>query len=203
MRAFIIRRLLQSILVIFIVSLLVFFLIRFLPGDPILIYLSNQELATLTMEQVEELKHKLKLDRPIIVQYFVWWRDMCQGDMGKSLFYSEEVFTLLKERFPVTAYLGILSFMLCTALGITAGTVSALRRTKAIDTITTLLANAGICVPIFWLGILLIYLFGLKLHFLPLYGFTSPFENFWMSIKQAILPVICLSIFSIASMKIL
>ena len=141
MRTFIIRRLIQSILVILIVSLLVFFLIRFLPGDPILIYLSQQELATLSMEQVKELKHELRLDRPIIVQYFAWWHDMFKGDMGKSLFYSEDVSTLLVERFPVTLYLGILSFILSTVLGITAGTVSALRRTKAIDTITTLLAD--------------------------------------------------------------
>jgi len=68
-----------------------------------------------------------------------------------------------------------------------------------LDTILTFLANIGICIPVFWLGILLIYLFGLKLHFLPLYGYTSPFINFGMSTKQIILPVICLSIFSISA----
>lgn len=199
MSAFILRRLIQSIFIILLVSLLVFFLIRFLPGDPILIYLAQEEYQTLTMEQIKEMKSRLGMDRPIIVQYFSWLKDIFNAELGTSLFYQEDVSTLLRERFPVTIYLGILAFLFSGLIGITAGTVSALRRGKVIDTFITLLANAGICVPIFWMGILLIYLFGLKLHFLPLYGFTSPFDNFWMSIKQSILPVICLAIFSIAS----
>lgn len=199
MSTFIIRRLIQAILVIFLVSLLVFFLVRFLPGDPILIYLAKEEYQTLTMKQINEMKSRLGMDRPIIVQYFSWLNDIFHTNMGTSLFYQEEVSKLLKERFPVTLYLGILAFILSSLIGITAGTVSALRRGKVTDTIITLLANAGICLPIFWMGILLIYLFGLKLQFLPLYGFTSPFDDFWVSIKQSILPIICLAIFAIAS----
>jgi peptide/nickel transport system permease protein len=200
MTAYILRRIIQSILVILIVSIIVFFLIRFLPGDPILIYLSEREFSSLTAEQIQAAKHEYGIDRPLLVQYFSWWSDILHGDMGNSLFYNESVSKLMAERIPVTLHLGISAFILSCIFGVSIGTITAIRRARAIDTILTFLANIGICVPVFWLGILLIYLFGLKLNFLPLYGYTSPFDDLWMSTKQSILPVISLSIFSIAAL---
>lgn len=199
MTTFIIRRLIQSIFVILIVSVIIFCLIRLLPGDPILIYLSGREFSSLSTEQIQTARHQYGIDRPMVVQYFSWWNDIFHGDMGNSLFYNEHVSELMAERIPVTLHLGISAFVLSCILGVSVGTITAIRRASATDTILTFFANIGICVPVFWLGILLIYLFGLKLHFLPLYGYTSPFVDFWMSTKQAILPVISLSIFSIAA----
>lgn len=199
MTTFILRRLIQAIFVVLIVSVVIFFIIRLLPGDPILIYLSEREFSSLTAEQIQAAKHQFGIDRPLVVQYFSWWNDILHGDMGNSLFYNEKVTRLMAERIPVTLHLGISAFILSCILGVSVGTITAIRRARAIDAILTFLANIGICVPVFWLGILLVYLFGLKLHFLPLYGYTSPFVDFWMSTKQAILPVISLSIFSIAA----
>jgi peptide/nickel transport system permease protein len=199
MTTYILRRAIQSILVVLIVSIVIFCLVRFLPGDPILIYLSQRQQSELTMEQVEAARHEYGIDRPIIVQYFSWWNDIFHGDLGNSLFYSEQVSDLMAERVPVTLYLGISSFLISCIVGISIGTITAIRRGSLIDTIATFLANIGLCIPVFWLGILLLYLFGLKWHVLPIYGYTSPFTNFGMSIKQAILPIFCLSIFSIAA----
>jgi peptide/nickel transport system permease protein len=199
MVTYIVRRLIQAFIVVIVVSLLVFVVIRFLPGDPVLMYLSREEFTNLSLEEVEHVRHELGLDRSLLVQYFNWLSDLSQGHLGTSLFYREDVASLLAQRVPITLHLGILAFIISAIIGIAMGTISALRRGKAIDTLTTLLANIGITMPIFWLGILLIYLFGLKLQFLPIYGYTSPFTDFWLNTKQVILPVICLALFPLAS----
>jgi len=96
--------------------------------------------------------------------------------------------------------LGVWSFIISSILGVAIGVICALRRGKWIDSVLTVLANLGITVPSFWVGILLIYFFSLKLRWLPTGGYTSPFSDFWLSTKQIIMPVFCLSLFSIASL---
>jgi len=91
------------------------------------------------------------------------------------------------------------AFVVSNILGIVVGLIAAIRRGTWIDTVVTGLAYLGVCIPVFWLGILMIYAFGYKLHLLPIAGYTSPFDNFWLSTKQIIMPVICLSIFGVAS----
>ena len=199
MTTYIVRRLILALIVIVIVTLLVFITIRLLPGDPILLYLSREDFSNLTLEQIQQVRHEFGLDKPLHIQYIDWVAGLFQGDMGMSLFYREDVGVLLGQRAPVTFYLGIIAFIISTIFGIGMGMLSALRRGKATDTVTTVLANIGITAPIFWVGILLIYLFGLKLQFLPIFGFTSPFTDFWLSTKQIILPVFCLAIFPIAA----
>jgi len=199
MGTYIIRRLIQSVFVIIIVTCLVFVVIRFLPGDPILVYLSQQQVDTFTIEQLNKARAEFGLDKPIPVQYIYWIKDLFRGDLGMSLFYREHVSALIAERVPVTLYLGLIAFVISQILGITFGTISALRRGSRTDTAVTLVANLGITVPIFWLGILLIYFFGLKLNWLPRFGYTSPFVDFVQSLRQAILPVICLAIFPLAA----
>jgi peptide/nickel transport system permease protein len=199
MVAYIVRRLIQSVFVIILVTFMVFFVIRFMPGDPILIYLSQEERDLLTIEDINAARHEYGLDKPLPVQYIEWIGNLARGNLGMSLFYGENVGTLIAERAPVTLYLGLIAFVLSHLLGIVAGTISALRRAGWVDTVVTVLANLGITVPIFWLGILLIYVFGLKAGWLPRFGYTSPFVDFVQSLRQAILPVVCLGIFPLAS----
>jgi len=175
---------------------------RLLPGDPLLIYMaqhSQQNLQDLPPEVLEQLRHEFGLDKPLPVQYVNWILGILRGDMGDSFFYGQDVGTLLLQRFPVTVYLGILALIVSSIVGLTAGMLAAIRRGKWVDSIVTPLTYIGVCIPIFWLGILMIYVFGLKLNFLPIAGFTSPFDDFVLSIKQAIMPVICQSIFGVAS----
>jgi peptide/nickel transport system permease protein len=120
-------------------------------------------------------------------------------DFGDSFVYSMPVRTILWERLPVTINLGLYAFVFSTLLGIMGGLLAAVKRGQWADRIVTPLSYIGICIPVFWLGILMIYVFGLKLNWLPIIGYTSPFDDLWMSIKQAVMPVICLTIGALAA----
>lgn len=200
MTTYIIRRLIQTLFVLFMVTLVIFLAMRLLPGDPLVIYLGqSQQLSSLSEEGIEKLRHQFGLDRPIWVQYVKWVYGVIRGDFGDSIFYNQPVSRLLLERYPVTIHLGLMAFLLSTFLGILAGLLAAIRRGQWADRVVTPLTYIGITVPIFWLGILMIYIFGLKLNWLPIIGYTSPLKDFWMSTKQAIMPVICLSIGALAA----
>jgi peptide/nickel transport system permease protein len=191
---FIIRRIVLTLIVLLIVSFLSFSLIHVMPGDPAATMLGLDARP----EQIQELRHELWLDRPFIVQYGHWLGNVLQGDLGNSLMYKDPINGIFAQRLPVTLYLSLWAFILSTGLGIFLGIVCAVRRGSALDQLVSVAANVGIAIPVFWLGILSIYYFGLKLGWLPLQGWTSPFDNFILSTKQAILPVIMLAIPGIA-----
>jgi peptide/nickel transport system permease protein len=199
MTAYIIRRLMQGILVIVLVSIFVFLLMRLLPADPLMLYIAQNQLDQISPEDYHALQVKFGLDKPVPMQYLDWMSGLFRGDLGTSIFYNEKVSNLLTERLPVTAYISILALIVAIILGVSAGVISALRRGGTIDTIVTTLANFGISVPVFWLGVLLIYFLGLYLRVLPIQGFTSPFTDFSLSIRQLIMPVFCLSVTAMAS----
>jgi peptide/nickel transport system permease protein len=199
MAGYIIRRLIQCIVIIFMVTLGLFFSMRLLPGDPLLMIINREQLGELTQERLDQLREEHGLNRPIIVQYFSWISDTVHGDLGTSITYTSPVTGLLKKRIPITFHLGILSFIIAHVIGIVVGIISAIRRGTRLDTGLTVLANLGITIPTFWLGIMLIYLFAMELHWLPTMGYTSPFDDFWQSSKQLIMPVFCLSVLPLAS----
>jgi peptide/nickel transport system permease protein len=199
MTTYIVRRLLMALVVLFIVSLIVFFVMRLLPGDPLVIFMGQQAgSGSVSEEQLEHLRVQYGLDKPLPVQYLNWLAGIFQGDLGKSIYYHEDVGKLLLERFPVTLHLGLLAYILSSVGGIALGGLAAIRRGTWIDTLATTIANIGITIPVFWLGIMMIYLFGLKLDWLPIAGYTSPLDDFWLSTKQAVMPVVCLAITGLA-----
>lgn len=194
MGIFIIRRLILSLVVIWIVTILSFLLVHIMPGDPAAIMLG----AEASQEQIDTLRHELLLDQPLVAQYGRWLGNVINGNFGKSLKYQENVRDLIAQRLPITIYLSILALVLSVIIGISAGIICAVRRGSILDSVITILANTGISIPMFWLGILGIYLFGLKLGWLPIQGYTSPLDNFWLSLRKTIMPVICLAVPSIA-----
>jgi peptide/nickel transport system permease protein len=199
MGAFIIRRILQMILVLLIISVIVFLMLRLLPGDPILMYLTQQDASTVTQEQVDKIRHDVGLDRPLYIQYFDWLGKTLRGDLGNSIIHRGRVMDDVKKRLPITLHLGLLAFMLSIIVGIPLGIITAVRRGKWIDNVLTSFGNMGNSLPNFWIGVLLIYLFGYKLDLLPIYGYTSPFIDFWKNLQEIIMPVFALSIPGIAS----
>jgi peptide/nickel transport system permease protein len=199
MIAYIIRRFIQSLFVLLLVSIIVFLALRLLPGDPIYLLLTSEEVQIKTEEEIQVLRHEYGLDNPLYIQYLEWLSGVVHGDFGTSLRFHFSVGALMLERIPLTIHLGVLAFILAHVAGIGAGVVCAVRRGKWLDTVVTIFANLGITVPIFWLGIMMIYLFALFLGLLPVMGYTSPFDNFWMSTKQLIMPVVCLAIMPMAS----
>jgi peptide/nickel transport system permease protein len=200
MTTYIIRRLIQAVVVLLIVTLLVFFVMRLLPGDPLVIYISQSaNLETMPPELVEQLRHQFGLDKNIMVQYFDWITGIFQGDFGTSIFYHDDVSVLIAERFPRTIHLSVTALIVGAVLGIPAGLFAAIRRGRWLDKVITPLTYVGLTIPVFMLGILLIYIFGLRLDWLPIAGYTSPFDNFWLSTQKIVMPVICLSVFAIAA----
>ena len=200
MTTFIIRRLIHGLVVLFLVTLIVFFVMRLLPGDPLLIYVAQTaNLQAMPPEMLDKLRHEFGLDKPIIVQYTNWLWGISRGDFGTSIFYREKVGRLMLERFPVTLHLGLLAFIVGAILGLLAGLIAAIRRGKWVDKVVTPLTYVGITIPVFWLGILLIYAFGLKLGWLPISGYTSPLDDFWLSTRQIVMPVLCLAVFGLAA----
>jgi peptide/nickel transport system permease protein len=195
---YILRRVIQSIIVMLLVSIMVFIGMRQLPGDPIYMMFNPNQLESLSQEDITKLRHEAGLDRPMPVQYLDWFTGLFKGDLGKSILTGEPVSHDIVQRIPITACIGLLAFFIAVIIGIPAGIITAIRRGTWLDTVVTTLANIGITIPIFWLGIMLMYVFAVKFHLLPTSGFTSPFDNFWLSVKGLIMPVFCLSIFSIA-----
>jgi peptide/nickel transport system permease protein len=155
---YIIRRILQALIVLLIVTVIVFFLMRLLPGDPLLIFIGQQS-STQAMppEQVEALRHQYGLDKNLMAQYFSWVGGVFKGNFGSSIYYHEKVGRLLKERLPITAYIGFLSLVFGAVSGIIIGIWAGVKRSKWPDKIITPLTYIGITVPQFWLGILMIY----------------------------------------------
>jgi peptide/nickel transport system permease protein len=200
MVAYIVRRLLIGVVVLVLVTVLVFSVMRLLPGDPLSLFIASSQVQSYTPEQIVELRHEYGLDKSLPMQYIDWMGGVLRGDLGKSISRGEDVRYLISKRLPITMYLGILAFVLSAILGVTFGVICALRRGKWADTVVTVLANIGITVPAFWVGILLIYLFTLQFGLLPSGSFTSPFDDFWLSLRKTIMPVWCLSLFSIASL---
>jgi len=200
MTGYIIRRLIIGVIVLLIVSMLVFVVLRELPGDPIFLYIAENRYTSLTPEDLQALRVQYGLDRSLPVQYVQWLNKVVHGDFGTSILYRNNVAGLIKGALPITISLSVLAMLVSAFLGILFGALSALRRGKWLDSVVTMWANLGITAPGFWVAIIMMYIFALKLHWLPPFGYTSPFTDFGMYVKQAIMPVICLAIFPIGAL---
>lgn len=167
-----------------------------IPGDAAVTMLGTEA----SMDEINALRRELWLDKPFLVQYGHWLSNALKGDLGKSVAYRDPVVELFAKRLPITCYLAFWAFIFSTATGISAGVYCAVRRGSLLDQLVILFANVGFAIPIFWLGILSIYFFGLRLNWLPIQGYVSPFDGILSSTRHAILPVILLAVPSIAVM---
>jgi peptide/nickel transport system permease protein len=134
------------------------------------------------------------------VQYVQWLRSVLGGSLGYSISLQTNVTDAIGESLPRSLYLGSLAVVAAILIGVPAGVISAVRRGKLTEAVVTSLANLGLTIPIFWLGLILIYVFGLYLHVLPVFGYTSPFKDLGLSLRQAVMPVFCLSIIPMAAL---
>ncbi len=196
MVSYLIRRLLQTVIVLIFVSLIVFSLMQIMPGDPALNILGMDA----SKEQIDALRHELWLDQPVYIQYLHWATNVLRGDLGTSIAYHDSVTSLILTRLPITFHLGLIALVLSTLLSIPAGILCAIRRGGWIDSLITVSANLAMAVPIFWLGILGVYVFALQLGWLPVQGYTSPTENLALNTRQIIMPSLCLAVVPLASL---
>ncbi len=195
MRAYLISRLFQAIFVLLVVSISVFVLIRLTPGDPAVYALGN--LAT--PELLLESRRQLGLDQPIYVQYFIWLRNVLQGNYGVSYFSQRPVIQLLMQALPATLQLTLSGMLIALLIGIPTGILSAVRQYSRLDYGLTLLALFGISIPGFWLGILMIMVFSLWLRWLPSVGYVPLTQDIVGGLRSTIMPAIALGLILAAS----
>ena len=163
MGRFIIRRLLASIPVLFLVSLITFGLLWLVPGDPASIFLD----ASATAEALDRVRHELGLDRPFLVRMGEWYIRLLQGDLGTSLLLNRSVTEAILERLPITLSLTAMAFVVSVLLGVTAGVMAAVRHGRAADQSLMSLALLGLSIPEFWLGLVLVWLVAVLVPIFP------------------------------------
>jgi peptide/nickel transport system permease protein len=166
MSKYIIRRALESVPVIIGVSILVFMLLRLIPGDPAIAILGERA----TPENIAAIRERLGLNKPLPEQYIIWIGNLLQGDLGNTVRGNIPIANELRSRFPATIELSLVAITLATVIGVPMGIFSAVRRNSPVDTATMFGALLGVSIPIFVLGLLLIYLFGVQLKLLPFIG---------------------------------
>ncbi|KAA0955587.1 ABC transporter permease [Sporosarcina sp. ANT_H38] len=180
MLLFILKRLAQVVPVIFGVTLVVFLIMQMVPGDPAII-MAGEGAST---ETVEQLREDLGLNEPLHVQYFSYIGNILQGSLGNSLKNNQPVLDEILIRLPITMELAFFSILITVVLGLTAGIISAVKPYSVSDISVMIVALLGISLPSFWLGLLLMYTFSIKLQWLPVAG--------WDSFAHIILPAITL-----------
>lgn len=166
MRQLIVRRLLQTLPMLFFVSVVCFAMIKLAPGDPVLSFVTPNMHA----DDIERIRHNLGLDKPAYIQYFIWIKEVLQGNFGYSLVNHQPVLEQILERLPATAGLMGSAIGLAVLLAIPMGLLAGANRNRWVDKLINFLSYIGISVPLFWLAILLMYLFAIKLHLLPVWG---------------------------------
>lgn len=195
MVAYIVRRALQSVALIFVVASLVALFIQFLPGDPAYVILGENNA---TPERVAAVREELGLNRPIAVQYADWMTGVFQGDLGTSLTSNRPVATDLAQRLPRTFELIIGSTVLATLIGVTAGVVAASHRNRLPDVVVSVVSLIWISTPVFVSGTLLLLVFGLKLKLFPATGYVSFTDDPVGHLQRLALPVVTLALLDAA-----
>lgn len=189
---YIIKRLLLAVPTVVGVSILIFGMVYLAPGGPIEVMLASQPASE---EMVQQLRAELSLNEPLYVQYLNWMADVIQGDLGQSwaLTQGTPVATLISDRIPLTAELTLLSMGLAIAIGLPAGVIGAMYQDRVADHATRVAALSGISIPDFWLGIMLIILFGVYFQFSwAVGGWVPPGDGIVSNLRHMLLPVITL-----------
>ena len=186
MQGYIIKRVLIAVFTIFAVLTVVFFVFRLGPADPVSVMLPPNA----TPKDAENLTRKFGLDKPLMVQYGNYLKNAFKGDFGESFRFDEPALKVLFERFPATLKLGLLAFIISIGVGLSIGVYSAVKPDSLVDKFGRVLALAGMSLPSFWVGIMLILFFGVFLRWLPIAGRGT--------LLHYVMPAFCMSLFPIA-----
>jgi len=184
------RRLPSFLLTLLLISVVTFVVVQVAPGDPAQLILGTEA----PPEALADLRAQLGLDRPPLLQYLSWLSGVLRGDLGVSLRHGRPVTTLIAERLPVTLSLAILSLALAVLLALPLGVLAAVHQHSALDYGVLVFAQAGLALPSFWIGILLILLFALSLRWLPSGGYMPWGENPLDALRSLAMPVLALGL---------
>ena len=189
---YLIQRLLSAIPVVLGITIIVFFIISLIPGDPATAILGSYA----TPENVKLLNEQLGLDKGLIERYFIWLGNLVQGDLGRSFALNRPVLDEILERFNATLILSGTAFILCSFVGILIGTISAFKQYTITDKIITFAVLTGISIPSFFLGMMMILLFAVNLQWLPVSGMYAIYGggDFLDLIHHLIMPAVALAL---------
>jgi len=176
MKQYILKRITYSLLILFFVSILIFILGRVLPGDPIQSAVMATGMGAVSDDVIVGLKVRFGLDKPLHIQYLIWVNNFIRGDWGTSIATGEQVLPMFMRRLPITLELFLGSVFWSCIIGIPFGILSALRRNSWVDATLTTGAIIGVSIPVFWEGIIMIYLFAVLTHIFPPSGYV-PFSE--------------------------
>jgi peptide/nickel transport system permease protein len=190
MRTYILKRLLQLIPTIFLISILVFAAMRILPGDPLLGLLGD----AYDEENARALRQEYGLDEPIVVQYIVWLGHLVQGDWGSSILNGRPVLSDLLWYLPVSVELILAALVVSLSIALPAGMLAATRRNTWVDYSAMSTALVGISTPDFFFGVLLLILFTIRLNWLPSSGWVALSQSFWGHISHLLMPAVTLGV---------
>ncbi len=193
------RRLMQIIPVVLLMSLVVFAAMQLAPGDPAIMRMGRAAARPENQAALEALRKEMGLDKPMLVQYFLWLSDAVRGDFGLSNRSERPVFEMIGARLPASLLLIGASLVLSLLVAIPLGTLSALMQRTFADHLIMTFSVAGVAIPGFWLGLILILIFSVKLDWLPPSGYVPFWEDPAESLKRVLLPAITLSSYLIAT----
>jgi peptide/nickel transport system permease protein len=198
MTKYIIKRVIQAIPLLLIITIITFAIINFAPGDPVRMFINPESEADVDLDSI---RAQYGLDKPIHIRYFVWLGNILKGDFGISYYYKKPVMDLIMEYLPNTVLLSFTSLLLAIIIAIPAGVWSAVKKNSNVDYFFSTFSLIGVSIPNFWYGIMLIVFFGLTLGWLPTSGMRSNMDEFDLMdrIKHLILPTIVLATSSMAS----
>jgi peptide/nickel transport system permease protein len=190
MLRFILNRLIMALPTVLIVSVTVFALIRFIPGDPAALMLGDMAQP----EQIAEMRTELGLDKSMPEQFLIWGQNVLAGDFGRSIVSDEPVLELVVSRFIISAEIVLIAVALASLIAVPAGVIAAWKQNSITDLALVGTATILLSIPTFWLGLLLLLFFGLKLGWLPVLGYVSMSDNFTAGLLYIILPIMTLVI---------
>jgi peptide/nickel transport system permease protein len=190
MLRYVLKRLLLAVPTLFLVALAVFFLVRLIPGDPAQVMLGEGA----DPAAIAALRIELGLDRPLPVQFFAWLGQVFQGDLGTSIVTGEPVTGLVLTRFELTATVVLIAVALATCIAILFGLLAAWRRNRRLDWVVNGAASLVLAVPSFWLGLILLLVFGVTLRWLPVVGYVPVSEGGLAALLFLVLPIVTLTI---------
>ena len=193
MLGYLLRRLAMTIPTLLLVSAAVFTLVRLIPGDPVLLMLGDAA----DQAQVTAMRRELGLEEPLPVQFVLWLGKVLTGDLGKSISNGLSVFPLMMERFQVSATIVLTAVLFATLVAVPLGLIAAWRQNKPLDLAIVAGATMLLSIPSFWLGLLLLLLFGLKLGWLPVVGYVPFREDFGKAVLYIVLPIATLTMIEI------
>jgi peptide/nickel transport system permease protein len=194
MLGFVVRRVLSVIPVLLIVAVLVFLMLRLVPGDPAAVIAGD----TATDEQVQALRVRMGLEKPLPTQFAIWMGNLLRGDLGESYFFKKPVAELISQRLEPTLALGLCALLLAVVVAVPIGVLAAFRQGSWIDRLVMGLSVIGFSMPLFVLAYLLVYVFSVELEWLPVQGYARIREGLWPWLERLILPSFALSVGYIA-----